>query len=175
MNTVSNKIILTIFSLILSFSVQASENSIPASNWLCALNFNGTSQSVQIIIGHSEFKGAGTISCVSSNGEAKRYPILVSMKTKPIAAKIGLGKMELFGEALQISLLASTPENLFGKYTVLEGRASIIGGAGVIVATHVSNPDLSLSITLQLAEGLGLDVGFRKMKIELDTRQYFNQ
>lgn len=170
-----SKLIIVILSFItlsggMSSSVaQASEASQAAPAWICALNFNGVSKSAQIIIGQSKFNGAGTIKCVSATNERREYPVLVTMKSQPIAPKVGLGKMHLYGEALQIAIMSGNPEVLLGDYLVLEGRGSIIGGAGVIAATKVSENNLSLSISLQLTKGIGFDVGFRTMKIELDS------
>ncbi len=135
--------------------------------WVCSLNFEGKSKSVQIIVGKSEFEGAGTIRCLSVSGERVELPITVTMQSKPIAARIGLGKMKLYGEALQISLFG-TPESLLGTYLVAEARAAVVGGAGVIAAVHADNDGLAVNVSLQLIKGFGFDLGFRKMKIKLD-------
>ncbi|MBY0554712.1 hypothetical protein K2P97_09295 [bacterium] len=163
MKTVIAKLVVAMGILTTGAMAQA---DVPA--WVCALNFKGTSKSVQIIVGHSEFNGTGTVRCVSASQERVEYPITVKMSTKPLAPKIGLGKMELYGEALQIAISNGTPEALLGNYVIAEGRAAIIGGAGVIAAVRAADQNLSLSISLQLVKGFGFDLGFRKMVIALD-------
>ena len=145
----------------------AHANSNPA--WLCNLNFSGKSKSVQVIVGHSEFSGKGTVRCISNDREELVMPIKVTMTSKPIAPRIGLGKMELYGEALQLTLTNSDPTSLLGSYLVAEGRAAVVGGVGVIAAVRAKDDNFSLNISLQVVKGFGVDLGFRKMKIELDT------
>ncbi|MEQ1723917.1 MAG: hypothetical protein ABL930_12135 [Pseudobdellovibrio sp.] len=157
----------TIVLMAILTSGAMAQADVPA--WVCALNFQGTSKSVQLIVGKSEFNGKGTVRCVSASNERVEYPIIVTMKTHPIAPKIGLGKMELYGEALQVAISNGTPEALLGDYVILEGRAAIVGGAGVIAAVRAADNNLSLSVSLQLVKGFGFDLGFRKMTIELDS------
>lgn len=135
--------------------------------WVCSMNFEGKSKSVQVIVGKSEFEGAGTIRCVSSNNEQAELPVIVTMQTKPVAPFIGLGKMKLYGEALQLPLFG-TPETLLGSYIVTEARGSLKRGVGVIAAIHADNDGVALNVSLQLIKGFGFDLGIRKMKIKLD-------
>ena len=145
----------------------AKADGLPA--WVCNLNFQGTSKSAQIIVGKSEFNGKGTVRCVSASNLRAEYPVTVTMTSAPIAPRIGLGKMELYGESLQVTLNDGTPESLLGDYLVAEGRAAVIGGAGVIAAVHAGNTALSFNVSVQLVKGFGVDLGFRKMKIEVDS------
>jgi hypothetical protein len=138
--------------------------------WICSLNFNGVSKGVQIIIGFSEFKGSGTLKCKSAANEKVTYPVVVKMGASPIAPAISLGYMELYGEALQFALSNGTPEALLGDYLMAQGRASIIGGVGVITAVRAAQKDLSLTISLQLVHGLGLDLGFTRMNLSLASK-----
>lgn len=157
------KKVLLVAAVVLSGSVAMAD--VPA--WLCALNFTGKSKSVQIIIGKSEFKGTGTVRCVSANNEKLEMPVKISMNSH-FAPRIGLGKMELYGEALQVAV-AGHPQSLLGSYLVAEGRGAIGVGAGVIAATKVDDESLTLNLSLQLVTGGGIELGFRKMKIELDS------
>jgi hypothetical protein len=162
------KALLTILTAtLLTAGASAQAQEVPA--WLCNMNFSGTNKSVQIIVGKSEFNGKGTVSCVSAHRERVEFPIKVTMSSKPIAPRVGLGKMELYGQALQIALTNDQPESLLGSYLVAEGRAALVGGAGVIAAVRASDKNFSLNISLQLVKGFGVDLGFRKMKIELDN------
>lgn len=164
MKTIITKTIIAL-ALSLSASVAAAEG-VPA--WICNLNFNGVSTGVQVIVGFSEFKGAGNVSCLSASGAKVEYPVVVKMKASPVAPRISLGRMHLYGEALQVAISNGTPEALLGNYVVAQGRAAIIGGVGVITAVRAADENLSLSISLQLTKGLGIDLGFSKLKIELD-------
>lgn len=161
-----NALLKTVAVAAIMLSGAMAQADVPA--WLCNLNFNGVSKSVQIIIGKSEFNGKGTVRCVSASKEQVEFPVLVTMETKPIAPKIGLGKMHLYGEALQIALLNGAPESLLGNYLVLEGRAAVIGGVGVIAAVSANDERLAFNVSVQLIKGLGFDLGFRKMNISLD-------
>jgi len=157
------KKVLLVAAVVLSGSVAMAD--VPA--WLCALNFTGKSKSVQIIVGKSEFKGTGTVRCVSADNERVEMPVKISMNSH-FAPRIGIGKMELYGEALQVAV-AGNPQSLLGSYLVFEGRGAIGVGAGVIAATKVDDESLTLSLSLQLVTGGGIELGFRKMKIELDS------
>lgn len=152
----------------------ASANEVEVPAWICALNFHGTNKSAQVFIGKSEFKGQGTVRCVSASNDRVEYPVKVTMKTKPLAPNIGIGKMDLYGEALQIALTSTNPQALLGKYLVAEARAAVGVGAGALVAVRADEEALSLSVSLQLIKGVGFDIGFRKMIIELDTTRLDN-
>ncbi len=154
-----------ILATIVLLSGSISMADVPA--WVCALNFTGTSKSVQIIVGKSEFKGAGTVRCVSAGNERVEMPVKVTMHSH-FAPRIGLGKMNLYGEALQVTI-AGSPESLLGDYLVFEGRGAIGVGAGVIAAVKADDKSLALNISVQLVTGAGFELGFRKMKIELDS------
>ena len=112
------KKVLLAVAVVLSGSVAMAD--VPA--WLCAVNFTGTSKSVQIIVGNSEFNGTGTVRCVSAGNERVELPVKITMHSH-FAPRIGLGKMELYGEALQV-VVAGNPQSLLGDYLVLEGRVS---------------------------------------------------
>ena len=159
------KKVLLAVAVVLSGSVAMAD--VPA--WLCALNFTGKSKSVQIIVGKSEFNGSGTVRCISAGNERVELPVKITMHSH-FAPRIGLGKMELYGEALQIAV-AGSPESLLGTYIVFEGRGAIGVGAGVIAATKADDKSLTLSLSLQLITGGGVELGFRKMKIELDSNR----
>ena len=139
-----------------------------APAWLCNLNFQGKSKSVQVLIGVSEFNGTGTVRCIAPNHAEVEYPVTVTMKSKPLAPRIGLGKFEIYGEALQVAVSSANPEALLGKYLVAEARAGVGAGAGAIVAVHAQDKTLSLTLSLQVVKGFGVELGFRTMKIELD-------
>lgn len=156
----------SLVTLAIISSAAVAEADVPA--WLCNLNFQGQSKSVQIIVGKSEFKGAGTVRCVDGKGARVEYPVSVTMTSGPIAPRLGLGKFELYGEALQVAVSNKSPEALLGDYLVVEGRAGIVGGAGAMTAVHAGDDALSLTLSLQVVKGFGIEIGFRKMKIELD-------
>ncbi len=157
------KKVLLVAAVVLSGSVAMAD--VPA--WLCAMNFTGKSKSVQIIVGVSEFNGTGTVRCVSADNERVEMPVKISMNSH-FAPRIGIGKMELYGEALQVAV-AGDPQSLLGSYLLAEARGTIGVGAGVIAATKVDDESLTLSLSLQLVTGGGIELGFRKMKIELDS------
>lgn len=136
--------------------------------WVCAMNFNGVSKGIQVIVGHFEFKGKGTLSCTSASGQKAVYPVKISMDASPLAPEVGVGYMELYGEALSISLSHGTPTALIGNYSVEKASASLIGGAGVIRAVRLNNSGLTIALSLQLTKGLGVNLGFSKMKLALD-------
>lgn len=164
MKTTLTKTILAL--AVMATASMASAKDIPA--WGCGLNFTGVSKGVQVLIGFSEFKGSGTLTCRSAEGRRVEYPITVTMKSSLLAPRISVGYMELYGQALQIALSNGTPEALLGNYEIVSGRVAVGAGAGVITAVRAAQKDLSLSISLQLVKGAGLELGFSKLKIELD-------
>lgn len=164
MKTVIAKTLLTI-ALVASGSM-ASAAEVPA--WLCAMNFEGVSKGVQVLIGHSDFKGQGTVVCKAISGQEVSYPVKIKMSARPLAPKISLGYQKVYGESLKVALSTGQPEDLLGTYVIAQGRAAIIGGVGVITAVRASDKNFSFDLSLQVTKGLGLDLGFSKMKIELD-------
>jgi hypothetical protein len=170
MKTAFTKTLLTI-AFLASASV-ASATEVPA--WLCAMNFEGVSKGVQILIGHSEFKGQGTVVCKAVSGQEVSYPVKITMKAKPLAPKISLGYQKVYGESLKLALSSGQPEDLLGTYVIAQGRAAIVGGVGVITAVRASDKNLSFDLALHVSKGLGVDLGFSKMKIELDETRSVN-
>lgn len=156
--------LLVVTGLLLAGSVASAKPT-----WLCAMNFNGVSKGFQVVLGKSSFEGRGTINCQSFlTGEKQQLPILVSMKTAPIAPRISLGKMNVYGEALSINLNSESPEALLGNYYVATGRIAWAAGVGVLTAVHSADQNLSLKVSLQALTGAGLELGFSKLTVSLD-------
>ena len=133
--------------------------------WLCNLSFDATAQGVQVIIGHFEMAGRGTLRCVAPTGEKKRIPVNVDFVTQPVALKVAIGVMQVHGEALQISLLAKNPEDVLGMYFVGGPTVAVGVGVGVFAATHANFPSITLNVGLQLVAGLGFSVGIDAMNL----------
>lgn len=161
-NTLSKLMVVT--ALMLAGSIASAKPT-----WLCAMNFNGVSKGIQIVLGKSSFEGRGTIHCQSFlTGEQRQLPILVTMKTAPIAPRITLGQMNVYGEALSINLNTGSPEALLGNYYVATGRIAWAAGLGALTAVHSADNNLSLNISLQALTGAGFELGFSKLNIALD-------
>lgn len=165
MKTTITKTIAALAIIASGLTASANTESVPA--WACSLNFKGVSQGIQILIGYSEFKGTGTLRCTSATGEKVSYPLNVKMGASPLAPRISIGYMELYGESLQFALSSGTPEALLGDYLIAQGRAAIIGGVGAITAVRAADENLSLTLSLQLIRGIGLDLGFNSMTLSV--------
>ena len=117
------------------------------------------------------FPGWGT-----SSGTPRRTTDVLTrgqlLGATPVAPLIGIGYMELYGESLQIALSNGTPKALLGQYLIAQAHAAVVGGIGAITAVRAADHNLSFTVSLQLVQGLGVDLGFTQMKLELDpTRQ----
>ncbi len=165
MKTIITKTIVALAIIAAGMSASAQNEVVPG--WVCSLNFKGVSQGLQILIGFSEFKGTGTLRCTSTLGEKISYPLNVKMGAAPLAPTISIGYMELYGESLQFALSTGAPHALLGDYLIAQGRAAIIGGIGAITAVRAADENLSLTLSLQLIRGIGLDLGFTSMNLSL--------
>lgn len=169
MKSITLKLAVALTALLTAAVTHASEGeertSTPGTGWACAMNFNGTLQGLQLIVGKSELNGKGTIRCVSTARQTVEYPVLINIESKPVAANITIGKVSTYGEALEIMLTSGQPEDLFGKYYTAHANAAFFAGAGAFVATKVDVDKIRFSVALQFNHGFGLNLGLRKMTI----------
>lgn len=139
---------------------------IPA--WACNMTFKGKATGVKLILGKYHFNGTGDLRCISASGVKESYPITLKMKSKFIGPQVSLSKMELTGVATNIALFTNNPKDLLGNYLVAQGQAAVVGGVGVLAAAHTDIPAITLNLSLQFTKGFGINLGFDKLKIELD-------
>jgi hypothetical protein len=161
------KLLVTVFAtflMTLSVTTHASENAFPA--WICNLTFKGEAKGLQILIGAFSLKSIGVLTCVSPLEEVRTINVKIDMSSKVFAPRIGLGKFEIYGDAVQIALFNDEPEDLLGDYLVAQGQGSVIVGAGAVTAVHTHLPNLALTFSLQVLRGFGLNLGLTKMTIE---------
>ena len=155
---------LTAALLSLSVSTFASENVVPA--WACNLNFKGHAAGLQVIVGAFSVKADGILTCISPLEEVKTIPVKIDMSSSLLAPRIGLGSFDVYGDAAQISLFNTAPEDLLGTYYVAAGQGAIVAGAGAMTAIHADIPELTMNVSVQFVKGFGLNLGFTKMTIE---------
>lgn len=133
--------------------------------WICEMGFKGTASGLKIILGKYKFHGKGRLNCVNIIGQTVSYPVNLDMNAHLISPGIALGKYKMYGEALEISLFNCDPDELLGKYMIAQGHATLLGGLGVIKAIKLGNPQLALSISLQVTKGFGIDLSLNQLRI----------
>ncbi len=162
------KHIAVIVALVVTGAFAQAKSRISPTAWGCSMGFNGYAKGFKVIIGTYQYKGHGTLDCVSASGERVSLPITVSMRAAPLSPTISLSRMELRGVAANISLLNTYPEAILGTYGVVQGSVALVGGVGAMTAVHAELPSVTLNLSLQLARGFGLNLGINRMVIALD-------
>lgn len=157
---------LAIFALVLGFG--ASQAHAADDAWTCSMKFNGRATGLRLIVGFYHFNGRGELRCTESTGRRVSYPVRVTMRAAPISAGLTVGSFEMYGSSAGISLFNRSPRALMGDYGIAQAQGAIVAGAGVITAVKVGDPQLSVKLSLQFTEGLGLNIGLNRMNISLD-------
>jgi hypothetical protein len=134
--------------------------------WACGLDFEGTAEGFQIIVGSFTSRATGELHCQDNEGNTYNRKVRVNMQTEPLGPVVGFGSFRFAGGAANITLIGSSPRALFGEYIVASGRAAVIGGVGAFTALKVDSPELALEISLQVLEGFGVEAGFTKMTLQ---------
>lgn len=156
------KLIVTLSLVLMGLAAHAEKN-VPA--WACTMNFKGTQQGLQLILGQYKFEGHGSLTCIDPMGQHKTIPVKVEMMTAKLSPSISFGYLELYGQTAEVSLFANEPEDLMGNYLVAQGQAAVFGGVGLITAVKVDVPQVALRVSLQFAKGFGMNLGLAKMRI----------
>lgn len=149
----------------------ASAQAYQAPAWACNLYFKGEAHGFKVLFGKYEYEGKGDLNCISFSGEKAHYPVNVAMKAQPLSPQIAFGRMELTGQAAEISLFDTSPESILGSYLVGQAQGAIIGGVGIITATRIDLPTIALKVSLQFTKGFGVNLGLNKMDITLDQER----
>lgn len=139
---------------------------IPA--WACNMTFKGQASGLKVIVGKYHLAAKGDLRCVSASGVTESYPITLKAKSHFIGPKVALGKVAFVGAAANIALFTNNPQDLLGNYLLAQGQASVIRGVGVLAALHTDIPAITVNLSLQFTKGFGANLGFDKLKIELD-------
>jgi hypothetical protein len=128
------------------------------------LNFYAKGGGIQIGLGYFEMVGAGTLNCSDTQGNEKQINVLVQMGGRPLAAKIAIGRLNVWGVASGIGIVGS-PEQLLTDYTIAGVQAAVGIGAGVQFAAHASQDSITLNGTLQATSGLGVFAGIDRLSL----------
>lgn len=155
------KSLLSIAALTFAIGSTAEANE----KWNCNMQFEAKGGGIQLVIGHYEMQGTGTLNCTSSENEQRAIPVQVKMGGKFFQPKIAFGYMKTKGTA-QILGLDAAPETVLGKYHVLNAEAAVLAGLGANVGLELKNDhDFKLQLGLQVVKGLGLAVGVETIQI----------
>lgn len=133
--------------------------------WVCHLGFKGTAKGFKILLGKYRFHGTGRLSCVNIIGQTVSYPVALDMRAKILSPGVAIGKYRMYGTSAEISLFNCDPDELLGKYMIAQAHATLIGGVGVITAVKLGNPQLALTLSVQVSKGLGLDLSLNQLRI----------
>ena len=133
--------------------------------YVCKIDFSGTSQGAQLLIGSFKTQAKGTLSCLDLTGVVTSTPVNITIASHLLSPTIGLGSFQITGSTAEVSLLNLAPSVLFGKYLVAQGQASLIGGAAAFTAVRVGLPELQLQVSLQVVSGYGVEAGLSTMTI----------
>ena len=147
------------------FSARADENRVEKPLWDCALTFQAEGGGIQILVGYYKLEGTGHVRCVDIAGNKQVIPVKVTLGGSPIAPTIAVGHFRVVGLASGVGL-ATRPEALLGKYYTVGARAGVVLGAGAQLAVRGGSESVTLNLALNVLEGIGLEVGFNKFKLE---------
>jgi hypothetical protein len=142
---------------------EAADKSAPA--WVCQLGFKGQAKGFKLVLGKYRLHAAGNLNCVSIIGHTESYPVWLDIDANFFTPGIALGKYNVYGQSGQISLFNSEPSELFGRYMIAQGHATIVGGVGVLTAVKAGSPQLSLTLSLNVQKGFGFDATVNVLKI----------
>ncbi len=155
--------------LVVSFGMTAAassdSNELKQPFYQCALTFKAQGGGLQLIIGSFKLKGHGKIRCVDIAGNTEVIDVKVTVGGSPVSPNLAIGKFHIAGAATGIGV-ATGPEALLGTYYTAGGRAAFIVGAGTNLSVHGGGEALTLNLGVSLERGLGLQVGFNRIKIE---------
>jgi hypothetical protein len=160
--------LLVLFSVLtLSNAPALAENieSVQKPLWSCSLTFEADGGGVQFLLGAFKLTGPGKIRCMDIAGNHEDMDVKVTMGSGPIAPNFAIGHFELAGFATGIGV-AKGPQSLLGKYYTAGGQAAVVVGVGANIALHGGHDALNLNLGVNVLKGLGLQVGFNKVKIE---------
>lgn len=133
--------------------------------WVCHLAFKGHAKGFKILFGKYRFDAIGNLRCISIFGKKVHYPVSLTMNALPLSPGIALGKYKVYGQSGEISLFNCDPDELLGKYMIVQAHATLLGGVGAISAIKLGNPQLALALSLNVQKGFGFDVSVNQLRI----------
>ncbi len=145
---------------------RAEDQDLRTAPAICGMSFEAKGGGLQILVGEFKLVGEGVIKCREFNGSESVMPVDIQIGGRsPVALKIAAGYLEVYGLATGIGF-AKSPEGLAGRYLTVDADAAVGLGAGVAVSLHLKRDDAAtINLNLQVARGLGLDVGFNSLTI----------
>ncbi len=135
--------------------------------WLCGLTYKAEVRAAQLIVGKYKVDGTGTLRCNNAEGEKLQIPVKLTARGAPVSARVAFAHFTMYGASANVTLGALEPRDLLGKYHFTQAQGAFIGGAGVIVGSHVTN-NLNLALSVNAIEGVGVNLGVTTMRIEED-------
>lgn len=151
-------------ALVLGVSSQAK-----ADRWLCNMTYKADVVAKQLIVGRYTIDGKGRLYCESSTGEKRVLPLKIAGKGSPVAARIAFAKYTVYGASANLNLTVDQPEDLLGKYRMLQVQAAVGGGVGAFVAVH-GKTGATLQLSGNAVEGAGINLGYSVFYITQDER-----
>lgn len=136
--------------------------------WNCGLTFKAKTRGIQVLVGNFTATGKGTIRCLNVTGETIVLPVNVQLGGDKFAANIAVGKMQLFGVSHNITLFTDDPEAVLGKYRIASLQGALGYGVGSFTGVHSNIPSLRFVLSLQTTKGLGINLGFNKLRLTLE-------
>ncbi len=131
----------------------------------CRLHFKMKGGGFQVIVGHFKLRGVGHLDCVNAWGETESHKVKVTLGGHPIAARVGIGHLHMYGVTGSIGL-GEGIDDVFGRYLVVGGKAAI--GLGVGASFAIQNPfnGVNMNVSLSGVTGFGAEVGISSFKIQ---------
>jgi hypothetical protein len=158
-------------SFILMAALLVGSASAKADRWLCNMTFKADVSAAQFIVGKYSIDGKGRLYCESTDGEKRDIPVRITGKGNPVALRVAFAKMTLYSAGLNLNLTVAQPEDLLGKYRLVQAQVAVGGGIGAYVATH-GTKGATLQLTGTAIKGDGVNLGYSVFRIVADdTRE----
>ncbi len=132
--------------------------------WACKLSFDAKGGGLQILVGHYELSGPGSIDCVDASGNIANVPVTVTFGGAPVSLRFAAGMFEMTGIATGIGV-AGNPASLLGDYFVVDANAAVVGGAGATVGFHGATNAATLNVGIKAIKGVGFSIGLSRMTL----------
>lgn len=158
-------IVFVVLAIVGSFSLPSTATAATLLN--CNLEFQVKGTDIQILIGYSRLRGAGSIACLDPSEKQVILPIKVTIGTPILFPRVSFApSLIVRGAATGIRVLADGPAALRGKYLTLDIRAALGQGAASILDLESEDGGTVIQLRLHDVEGFGLAVGGTIVTIE---------
>lgn len=151
-----------VFGLLSLISASVSAQTEPLT---CSLTYHVKGGGLQIGLGYFKLQGNGELNCDGLHGAIYNRLVHVTIGGHPVAARIGVGVLELYGASGSFGFNGSI-DDLYGHYAIANVQAAVILGAGAEFSVENPSKGLRFNVGIAGSDGFGAEVGFSILTIE---------